>query len=131
MIKVLVWGLGPRCDKALDALNSRRCVVLGFVDNNPEKAGGQYKNKNIYSFEKIPVDFDYLVVTVFSYQSILYQLEQARFSMDKVVVFYDISYIEHKKYWSFIDWKAWKIAVLEEKIQKLEQYVESGFANIG
>ena len=131
MIRVLVWGAGKKCDKVLDTLDLRRCTILGFVDNNPEKTGGQYKNRKIYSFNEIPVDFEYLLVAIPSYKSILYQLEQSRFSMDKVIVFYDISYIGKKKYWDFIDWKAWKIAVLEEKLQKLEKYVESGFANIG
>lgn len=131
MIKVLVWGTGQRCDKALDTLDSRRCVVLGFVDNNPKKTGKQYKNKRIYSFEEIPTDFDYLLVAVFSYKSILYQLERSGFPMDKVIVFYDVSYIGKKRYWDFMDWKAWKITVLEEKIQRLEKYAESRFANVG
>lgn len=131
MVKVLVWGLGKRCDMVLDTLKPRCCEVVGFVDNNPEKTGGQYRNKKIYSFEEIPADFDYLVVAVLSYHSILYQMEQVRFPIEKVIVFYDMSYITKKKYWDFIDWKAWKIAVLEEKIQTLEKAVESRFSNIG
>lgn len=131
LIKILVWGPGKRCDTILGTIDPERCEVIGFVDNDPKKAGGQYKNKRIYSWEEIPDGFDYLLVGVVSYKSILYQLEQAQFPMDRVIVFYDMAYPEKKGYRDFIDWKAWKIAVLEEKLQTLEKYTESGFANIG
>lgn len=130
LIKVLVWGLGKKCDIVLDTIDSEICEVIGFIDNDPDKAGGQYKNKKIYSFGEIPCDFDYVLVSVLMYKSILYQMEQAQFPMDKVIVFYDMSYVEEKKYWNFIDWKAWKIAILEEKIKRLENKFEAGFSNI-
>lgn len=131
LVKILVWGLGKRCNVVLDTLDLQACEVIGFIDNNPEKAGGLYRNKKIYSFEEIPDDFDFVIVSVLSYKPILYQLRQAHFPMDKAVIFYDMSYVGKKEYWEFIDWKAWKIAVLEEKIQELESIVRAGFSNIG
>lgn len=131
LIRLLVWGLGRRCDTVLDTLDLQTCEVIGFVDNNPGKAGGQYRGKKIYSFQEIPGDFDYLIVSVLSYKPVLYQLEQADFPLDKVIIFYDISYVGKRDYWEFIDWKAWKIAVLEEKILELESAVKAGFSNIG
>lgn len=130
LIKVLVWGLGKKCDTVLNTINSERCEVIGFIDNDPDKAGGQYKNKKIYSFGEVPGDFDYVLVSVLLYNSILYQMEQAQFPMDRVIVFYDMSYVEEKKYRDFIDWKAWKIAVLEEKIKRLENKFEAWASNI-
>lgn len=131
MIRILVWGIGKRCDTVLDAVNSEKCEVIGFIDNNPEKTGKEYRGKKIYAFKEIPCDFDYLLVAVLSYRSILYQLEQVHFTMDKLIVFYDISCLEQRKYWDILDRRIWKIAVLEEKIERLEKIVEAGFGNIG
>ena len=131
MVRALVWGLGRRCEAVLNTVDASKCEVIGFVDNNPQKAGGQYKGRNIYDSGHIPDDFDYLIIAVFSYKSILYQLEQAHFPMERVIAFYNMSSTEEKEYRSFLDWKAWKIEVLEEKLQMLEKVVEVEFANIG
>lgn len=131
MTKILVWGLGKRCETVLESLNLECCEVVGFIDNNPEKSGKEYKNKMICAFGEITFAYDYLLIAVLSYKSILYQLDKAQFDMEKVIVFYDMSYIEKRKYWEFIDWKAWKIAVLEERLDMLEKVVERGFSNIG
>lgn len=131
MIKILVWGVGKRCEKVLDVINPEKCEVTGFIDNNPKKTGQEYRGKKVYAFKEMPCDFDYLLVAVLSYRSVLYQLEQANFKMDKLIVFYDISCLEQKKYWNILDWKAWKIAILEEKVERLEKILEAGFCNVG
>lgn len=131
MIKLLIWGLGKRCDIVLDTLDADSCEVVGFVDNDPEKAGGEYKNRKVYAFKEITCDYDYLLIAVLSYRSVLYQLQQTGFSLGKVIVFYDMAYMTRKEFWDFIDWKAWKIAILEERLNNLMRKVEAGFANIG
>lgn len=131
MFKILVWGLGKRCNTVLGALRYDKCEVIGFIDNNPEKAGTEYAGKRVFAFKDAVSDFDYLVISALSYESILYQLQQVRFDMEKVVVFYDMAYTENTEYWSFIDEKTWKIAILEEKVKALESLVESRFSNIG
>ncbi len=131
MIRILIWGLGKRCETVLETLKPERCEVVGFIDNNPEKVGKEYKNKKVCSFQELPLDYDYLLVAVLSYKSILYQLDQVQFDMEKAIVFYDTTYIEKKAYREFMDWKAWKIAVLEERLETLEKVVGIGFSNIG
>lgn len=131
MIKLLIWGLGKRCDMVMDTLDAMHCEVVGFVDNNPARTGEKYRNKRVYHFGEIPCDYDYLLLAVLSYQSILYQLQQAAFPMEKVIAYYDIACIDNRKYRDFIDWKAWKIVVLEEKIKELEKIIGNGFSNIG
>lgn len=131
MVRILVWGLGKRCETVLETLIKERCEVAGFIDNNPEKVGKEYKGKKIYSFNEMPIEYDYLLIASISHKSILYQIDKAQFDMDKVIVFYDMTYIKKKRYWDFMDWKAWKIAVLEEKLETLEKRVQIGFSNVG
>ncbi len=131
MLKVIIWGVGKRCSVVLDTIKPECCEIIGFIDNDPQKAGGEFRNKKIYTFKEIPDDFDYLLVAAVTYHSILYQLEQADFHMEKLIVFYDMSYVGKRAYWEFIDWKAWKIVVLEEKLRELESVVRSRFGNVG
>lgn len=131
MIKILIWGLGKRCETALEVLDTECCEVVGFIDNNPEKVGKEYQSKRVYAFHEIPSDYDYLLIAVPSYKSILYQLDKVQFDMEKVIAFYDMTYIEKEKCREFMDWKAWKIIVLEEKLERLERRVEIGLSNIG
>ncbi|MDE5937575.1 MAG: GT-D fold domain-containing protein [Lachnospiraceae bacterium] len=131
LVKVIIWGVGRRCNTVLDTLNSDCCEIAGFIDNDPQKAGGEYRNKKIYTFQEISDDFDYLLVAALSYKSIIYELERYGFDMDRLIVFYDMSYIAKRECWEFIDWKAWKIAVLEERLKELESVVRNGLSNIG
>lgn len=131
MLKILVWGVGKKCDTVLGAINPEVCEVVGFIDNDPEKAGKAHKGGVIYPLYGIPNDYDYLIISVLSYKAIVYQLEQMKFNMEKVVVFYDGSYLEKKERYDFLDGQAWEIAILKEKIEILEKMVYTGFANIG
>lgn len=131
MLKVIIWGVGKRCGAVLDAVKPGSCDIIGFIDNDPQKAGVEYHNKTVYKFKEIPDGFDYLIIGALSYKAILYQLKEAGFSMDKVIVFYDMRYVGKREYREFIDWKAWKIAVLEEKILELETIIRSRFSNMG
>lgn len=130
-IRVLVWGVGKKCDTVLDAIKNDHCKIVGFIDNNPEKIGNTHKNVMIYSWNGMPDDYDYLIVAVLSYKAIVYQLEQAGFDMRKLIVFFDQSYLEKKKKYDFIDSQAWEIAILKEKIGVLEKIMCTRFANMG
>lgn len=131
MLKIFIWGLGKRCDTVLRILRYDKCEVLGFIDNDPAKEGIEYADKRVCAFQDVIEDFDYLLISVLSYESILYQLQKARFDMGKVIIFYDMAYTEDKRYQFFIDEKAWKIAILEEKIKILENLLNSKFSNVG
>lgn len=131
LLKILVWGIGKRCNTVLRALRYDKCEVIGFIDNNPEKAGTEYAGKRVCAFKDIVSDFDYLIISALSYESILYQLQKAQFDMEKIVVFYDTVYTEDTRFREFIDEKEWRIAILEEKLQNLEDLLQSKISNIG
>lgn len=131
MIKILVWGSGKRCDTVMQCITDDKCKLVGCIDNDPQKAGRIYRHVTVYSLDEMPDEFDYLIVAVLSYKSIIYQLKQAGFNMEKIVVFYDEAYLERKDCYDFIDWKAWEIAVLKEKVAALEKAMKTGFSNVG
>ncbi len=70
MLKVIIWGVGKRCSVVLDTIKPECCEIIGFIDNDPQKAGGEFRNKKIYTFKEIPDDFDYLLVAAVTYHSI-------------------------------------------------------------
>lgn len=128
-MKVYFWGVGRGCQKALK--NCRSDVeILGFIDNNPEQYGRDYCGRKIIRFRDIQTEYDYIVITVIKYDSVIYQLEQDHVDMGKIFCYFDTSEGEDKAS-LFFDIQGWKIDILERRIEELEKMTAVRFQNIG
>lgn len=129
-MNVYIWGTGEKCKKILDTINKKDCIIIGFIDNNPDKKGKEFGNRRIYALNEIGSNYDYIVIAVANYDAIVYQLETNGYDMSKVIAFYGPE-CGKSEYEKVFDLKAWKIAVLEHKIERLETIINIRFDNIG
>lgn len=131
-MKVYIWGTGKYGRKVLRMINTEMCSVEGFIDNNPEKRGKSCEGIRISSYRDIAKDYDILIVSIVEYEAVLYQLKlEGNTDLSKVIVFFDEAYCDDPACLQVIDGQKWKIALLEEKVEKLERIVKAGFHNIG
>jgi glycosyltransferase family protein len=130
-MKVFFWGIGKRCEKALDSFVGEDSEIAGFIDNNPEYKEKRYQGKSIYAFhDVIEQEFDYIVVTIQKYNAILYQISKSGISSDRVICYFRPEDCD-KKYDSIFDIQKWRINLLEERVEQLEYLFNIRFNNIG
>ena len=129
-MKVFFWGIGKRCEKALDSFIGEDSEIAGFIDNNPEYKEKIYQGKPIYAFnDVIEQDFDYIVITIQKYNAILYQISSRGISQDKVICYFRPENCD-KKYDSIFDMQKWRINLLEERVEQLEYLLNIRFNNL-
>lgn len=127
-MKVYFWGTGKGCQKALSNYISD-VEISGFIDNNPGQQGKYYMGKPVINFRTIREEDVHIIVTVMKYDAIIYQLEQNKIDMDRVICYFNGSESE-KKVNIFFDVKGWKIDILENRIDELEKMIDSRFHNM-
>ena len=127
-MKLYFWGTGNGCQKAL-ANFVGNAEIIGFIDNDPGQHGKTFHNKVVLGFQDIQKDYDYIIVTVKDYDSVIYQLEKNNINLNKVLFYFDGSQSEEtlKK---FFDIKGWKIDILEERMLKLEKLLDINTYNM-
>lgn len=131
-MKVYIWGTGKYGKKVLGMIRAENCTVEGFVDNNPANHGKMLEGIKILPYKEIMDDYDILIIAIVKYESVLYQLQtDAAADFSKIIVLFDEAYCDDPKCLQVIDGQKWKIALLEEKVERLESVVKVGFSNIG
>ena len=73
-MNIYIWGTGRGAHAVLSCLKKDRCDILGFIDNNPEKQHTVFENSSVLPFEGISQDFDYIIISIIQYKTVLYQL---------------------------------------------------------
>lgn len=132
MKKVYIWGTGKYGRKALRAIDTENCRVVGFIDNNPAKQGEIFEDIQIFSFKNILEDYDAIIITVMNYDAVLYQLKsKEHMDFSKIIVFLDESYCDNPKYFHMLDQQKWRIVLLEHKVEKLEETLHARYENLG
>lgn len=129
-MRVYFWGIGQNCDKALKNFKRENNEIAGFIDNNPKCHGEIYEGKSIIYPREIQDDFDYIIVTVVNYKSVLFQLEQRATPLSKIICYFDKEYCRDK-YRDIIDLQSWRIDILEQRIDVLECLLSIRFNNMG
>lgn len=130
MIKIIIWGIGIKRITVEKAVNLKKCEIVGYIDNNPQKQGKFVNKIPVYSILQVPIEYDYLVISVKKYDSILYQLESLNFDMNKVIVYFRENEFNNDMYCSFININLWRIDLLEEKVKKLENIINLRLNNL-
>ena len=131
-MNIYIWGTGRGAHAVLSCLKKDRCDILGFIDNNPEKQHTVFENSSVLPFEGISQDFDYIIISIIQYKTVLYQLGRMNFTdLSRVIVFYDEGCCGRKEYESILDAYLWKITLLEQKVADLETKLEIRVRNAG
>ena len=76
-MKVYIWGAGKNTKKVIQCINLNYINVLGIIDNNPAKQERVLEGYKIISINSIEKNYDYIIVSAISYDSIIYQIEYA------------------------------------------------------
>lgn len=128
-MKVYIWGTGRGFDKAVNSLNMQSVEVMGVIDNNPALFYKVFKNYMVYPVEEIKGEYDYIIVTVIDYRSILYQLSKLGILNEKIICYYDMNSWNRQNTNIFYK-ELWKIDILEEQISQLEKKSENRIRNL-
>lgn len=129
-MKVYFWGIGKGCEKTLHNMVRKDTDILGFIDNNPINQGKEYQGKHVIAVQEICDDYDYIVITVIKYESIIYQIEKNNINLEKVICYYDLEHCNECK-GNLFDANVWKIDLLEQRIHDLERKLDIRMANLG
>lgn len=132
MKKIYIWGTGKYGRKVLDAVHTENCEVKGFIDNNPAKWGEFFEGVEIVSFRAISEDYDVIIISIINYYAVLYQLRmETGVDFSKIIVFLDDTYCDELKYEQILDRQKWRIALLEQEVEKLEKNLSARLDNVG
>ena len=105
---------------------------MGIIDNNPAKQERVLEGYKIISINSIEKNYDYIIVSAISYDSIIYQIEYEKcIDLNRVIIFFDESYLEKKECLKIFDIQKWRICLLECKVKKLENMLNYRLSNIG
>lgn len=131
-MNVYIWGTGLNGKKVLETIDRDRNLVVGFIDNNPDKQGKEFENIPIISSRKILKEHDHIIIAIVDYAAVLYQLKLEKYDkLDKVIVFYDEACFEKAYAEDILNKDRWRIALLEHKVRKLERLLECRINNLG
>lgn len=130
MVKVYIWGIGVNRKKVERAIIEEECKIVGYIDNNPSKQGSKINGVFVSSFDNITEDYDYIIISVGKYESILYQLELKKFNREKVIVYFEEKDFLKFSTCFFIDQKLWRIDLLEKKVKNLESLLNYKIRNL-
>lgn len=92
-MEILIWGTGKNCEKAMGGVQEEN--IIGFVEMVPKNT--VYKNKPVYSPDKIPDTFDFLLIADTGEENILTVLEENHIQLNKVCFFeIPVNYVVEK-----------------------------------
>lgn len=128
-MRIYFWGTGKGCGKAL---HNYICdeEIAGYIDNDPGQWGKSFQGKKVASFQEASKDADLIIVTAVQYDAVLYQIEKSGFGMGSVFCYFDASN-GREAVERYFDFKGWKLDILEERLEDLENKVRIRFSNIG
>lgn len=130
-VNVYIWGVGKKSSNVERALKQDECNILGFIDNNPDNWGTQYHGKPVTGSDEVLLrgKFDYMFLSMQSYDAVLYQLEAAGINRRKIIAYYNYEDLRRYSEYPFIDETLWKLDYLEYKVNKMEGTFEARIRN--
>ena len=99
MEKVIVWGTGDIAKRL--SMQKQQYEVVAYVDNNSEKWGKFFKNRNIISpVQIINYAFDYIIIAnIYDYEKIFLQLfKDFGIQKEKIRNFSEFISVDFSKY---------------------------------
>ena len=128
-MKVYLWGIGKGFDKALSSLNTEKVEVIGIIDNNPALFHKFHKGYEVFPSNEINAEYDYIIITVVQYKTILFQLNKMRISADKIICYYDMNAWNTQQTGVFYK-ELWKLDIIEQKVSELERKSDIRIRNL-
>lgn len=131
-MNIYIWGTGKYGQQILEMIRTETCNIKGFIDNDPVKQGKLVKNIPVVSFHDAADDYDMIIISVLNYDAVLYQMQlEGHVDQAKVIIFSDKFTYENPVFPRVIDIQKWRIALLEQKLERLEKTVNDRLNNIG
>ena len=128
-MRVYLWGIGKGFDKVIYSLNKDKVEILGIIDNNPVLFHQFYKGYEVFSVDEIDAEYDYIIITIVQYKTLLYQLSKMGISDDKIICYYDLN-VWNTQQSEMFSKELWKMDILEQKIFELERRTDIRLKNI-
>ena len=111
-------------------MKKKKVHIMGIIDNNPKLIGNRIEQISVLSYSQIKPEYDYIVITAVKYEPIAYQLKRESVGLDRVISYYNMEDCNNNKGHIFKG-KAWKIDLLEYKLEQLEKTMDIRMRNMG
>ncbi|EOS79049.1 glycosyltransferase [Dorea sp. 5-2] len=91
MLCVYVWGAGYYAQQVIDEIDKENVNILGIFDQDEQKCGTDlfYPIPIILPIEISRKKFDYLIISVKKYQSILNECKRLNIPSEKIIIYWE------------------------------------------
>ena len=116
MNDIYIWGTGYFAEHVYSAINTKECVVRGFIDSDKEKQGKLWNNRLvIYSpSQLVNLEYDFIILSMLKFESVETNCNELGIEKNKVIA-----------YWKDFDhiFKNRALNILEEqRVRKIYEY---------
>ncbi|WP_027397416.1 GT-D fold domain-containing glycosyltransferase [Anaerovibrio lipolyticus] len=119
MIKVYIWGVGAARIMIREALNTDKCELKGYIDNNPDKIGQTVDNLPIFSLGMV-LEYDYIIASIREYYAVIHQYRESGKVPDKLICFFDSESFAQYADIGILDRYTWENVLLKEENKKIK-----------
>lgn len=90
MLHVYVWGAGYYAQQVIDEIDKKNVQILGIFDRDEKKCGTDlfYPIPVILPVEITKKNYDYLIISVKKYQSILNECRRLKIPFEKIIIYW-------------------------------------------
>ena len=108
MKKIYIYGLG-KCKKYVDeCLKKENALIVGYIDNYKAEEYNVWDEKKLIKQADLDEDYDYIVVSIYAYDSIKNSLLSQGIAERKIICFFDFADADIEEYWSIFDSLKWR-----------------------
>ncbi len=95
MHRIVIFGTGKSAEKVCKSIKNTTVEIVNFVDNNYNKHGKMFNDREIISpNDLVDLQYDYIVIAIIKYTSVIRQLLNIGVSADKIIPYFDIDIID-------------------------------------
>ena len=90
MKDIYIWGTGYFAEHVYSAINTKECVVRGFIDSDKEKQGKLWNNRLvIYSpSQLVNLEYDFIILSMLKFESVETNCNELGIEKNKVIAYW-------------------------------------------
>ena len=90
MKDIYIWGTGYFAEHVYSAINTKECVVRGFIDSDKEKQGKLWNNRlDIYSpSQLVNLEYDFIILSMLKFESVETNCNELGIEKNKVIAYW-------------------------------------------
>lgn len=112
--RIYMYGVGAGYKFAKTCLLQENICVLAYIDANASKFSTGIDGVPVITLGQLEVEkeFDFIVVTVMSYNNVCHDLIQMGIPKEKIILFFSLNDACDSRYWDVLERNSWRMEVL-------------------